>query len=248
MELSIVIPAYNEAHKIARDVQAAGQFLLDQQLAGEIIVADDGSSDGTAQTARNTPVPAGIELKVLDLPHAGKGSAVRQGILESVGQYVMFADAGLCIPYDDVLPGLEQLRAGECEIANGSRKLPASVIDRPQSTYRWLLSRFFRWTVLRFLNLPRELSDTQCGFKIYQGEVARELYSACRIDGFMFDLEVLMRARAKGYTIREFPVHWTCDRDSRLKPAKILFRTLAELHTVKRSIEAETPAEVVARP
>lgn len=236
MDLSIVIPAYREAHKIARDIQAAADFLQQHNLTGEIIIADDGSSDGTAETARATPVLPGIELVVLTPPHRGKGSAVREGMKASRGDYAMFADSGLCVPFDDVLPALARLQSNEAEIAHGSRKMRGSVIDQAQTLSRRILSAGFRWYVLRYLNLPRNLTDTQCGFKIYKGPVARELYAASLTDGFMFDLEILMRARRAGYRVIEFPVHWSCDRDTRLKPTKILGSTFAELAAVKQTV------------
>jgi dolichyl-phosphate beta-glucosyltransferase len=234
MDLSIVIPAYNESRKIARDISAAGEFLIRNQLSGEIIIADDGSPDGTAATARAATPPQGVEVKVLDLPHLGKGSAVREGMKSSRGEIAMFADSGVCIPYDNALPMLEAIRSGQCEIAHGSRKLKASVIDRPQSPYRRVLSWGFRNAVLLYLNLPGHLTDTQCGFKAYRGDVARELYGQSRTDGFMFDLEILMRARRARYRVCEFPVHWSWDPDSRLRPSKILGRTISELRAVKK--------------
>src|SRR4051812_34477991 len=234
VDLSIVIPAYNEAHKIARDIEAASAFLLAHKISGEIIIADDGSSDPTVQTARNIIAPPGIELKVLDLEHRGKGSAVREGMKATSGQVAMFADSGVCIPYDDALPMIEAIRAGTCEIAHGSRKMKGSVIDRSQSLYRRILSWGFRRAVLMYMSLPGHLTDTQCGFKAYRGDVARELYGDCRTDGFMFDLEILMRARKKAYRVAEFPVHWACDPDSRLRPSKILGSTISELRAVKK--------------
>ena len=236
VDLSIVIPAYNEAHKIARDIEAAGSFLVAQKISGEVIVADDGSADQTVQTARNLIPPPGIELNVLDLEHRGKGSAVREGMKASRGEVAMFADSGVCIPFDDALPMIEAIRAGKCDIAHGSRKMKGSVIDRPQTFYRRVLSWGFRRTVLMYMSLPGHLTDTQCGFKVYRGDVGRELYGACRTDGFMFDLEILMRARKKGYRVCEFPVHWACDPDSRLRPAKILGSTISELRAVKRLV------------
>jgi len=242
MDLSIVIPAYNEAHKIARDVAAAGEFLCGHRLSGEVIIADDGSADGTAQAARRSPLSPGVELCVLELPHRGKGSAVRAGILASRGRFVMFADSGLCVPFEDALPAIRMLQSGRADIVNGSRKLPESVIARPQSWYRRLLSRAFRFAVRLYMGLPRGFSDTQCGFKVYRGEVAREIYGRCATDGFMFDLEVLLRAVARQYRVAEVPVHWTCDPDSRLRPAKIFFRTFGELRDVKRQVAEELAA------
>ena len=97
------------------------------------------------------------------------------------------------------------------------------------------------------MNLPRNLSDTQCGFKIYRGKVARELFAACHTEGFMFDLEILIRARSAGYTVAEFPVHWSWDRDSRLKPARILMRTIHELRDVKHRAAQPGQAEAGVR-
>lgn len=239
MDLSIVIPAYKEAHKIARDVRAAAEFLLRNNLSGEIIIADDGSPDGTSAAAATTPLPDGIQRRVLSLEHRGKGHAVRAGIVATRGDYVMFADSGVCVPFEDALSALELLRSGQCDIANGSRKMHTSIINRSQSLYRRTLSRFFRWVVLHALHLPRELTDTQCGFKLYRGDVARKLYADCTIDGFMFDLEVLIRARQRGYRFAEFPVHWTCDPDSRLRPSRILGRSLSELLALRRILADE---------
>ncbi len=247
MELSIVIPAYREAHKISADVRAAADFLVRAGITGEVIIADDGSPDGTAAAARRTPIPPGVELRVLELEHRGKGSALRHGMREARGDYVMFADSGVCVPFDDCLPALDMLRRGDCDIANGSRKLPDSVITRPQSLYRRILSRLFRGVVRRYMRIPR-FSDTQCGFKIYRGDVARKLYIACVTDGFMFDLEVIARALAAGYRIAEFPVHWTCDRDSRLKPSREMLHTFAELHAIKRQLASEPPTQPADRP
>lgn len=247
MDLSIVIPAYNEAHKVARDIAAASAFLLRHQFSGEIIIADDGSHDGTASAAEKCSTPSGIGLQVLRLPHRGKGATVRDGMLATHGDYAMFADSGVCVPCDDALQGLSMIREGECDIANGSRKLPESRIQSPQSFYRRTLSRMFRWAVAHYMNLPPGLSDTQCGFKVYRGEVARELYAACHTEGFMFDLEILIRAREAGHTVAEFPVHWAWDRDSRLKPARILLRTLIDLRDVKLHAARPAQAETLAR-
>jgi dolichyl-phosphate beta-glucosyltransferase len=234
VDLSIVIPAYNEAHKIARDIEAASAFLLAHKFSGQIIIADDGSSDRTALTARNIIPPRGIDLIALELDHRGKGSAVREGMKASRGDIAMFADSGVTVPFDYALPMIEAIRSGKCEIAHGSRKMKGSVIDRSQSLYRRVLSWGFRRAVLMYMSLPGHLTDTQCGFKAYRGDVARELYGQCRTDGFMFDLEILMRAAKKGYRVLEFPVHWSWDPDSRLKPSRILGSTISELRAVKK--------------
>ena len=238
MDLSIIIPAYREAAKISRDVGAAGAFLVQAGLKGEIIVVDDGSPDGTCQAARNSEVPDGVERHVICLERqTGKGAAVRAGMLASHGKFVMFADAGLCVPFQDALKGLEMIRRGECDIAQGSRKLPDSVILRPQGPYRRLCSRAFRFIVRLFMGIPHTFSDTQCGFKVYRGDVARRLFGACISSGFMFDVEILLRALRHGYKVREFPVEWRCDLDSRLRPARGAGKTFAELAAIKKTLK-----------
>jgi len=212
MDLSIVIPAFEEGEKIGRDVKAAAEFLRANRLTGEILVVDDGSSDGTK---------------------------MRTGMKETTGLYAMFADCGLCIPYGNVLQGLEMLRDNACDIAHGSRRHIESDILQDQPWHRRLFSRMFKATVRTMLGVPPELTDTQCGFKIYRGDVARELYGQCISDGFMFDIEVILRAQKKGYRIAEFPVEWACDRDSRLSVTRTPWPVLAELHTLKRALSRE---------
>jgi glycosyltransferase involved in cell wall biosynthesis len=240
MDLSIVIPAYEESRKIVRDIKAAAEFLDANGLEGEIIVVDDGSEDDTAAAAEQTKVSSDARLRVIRYePHRGKGYAVRTGMKETTGQYAMFADCGLCIPYGNALQGLEILQSGTCDIAHGSRRHIESDILRDQPWHRRLFSRMFKSTVRTLLGVPRELTDTQCGFKIYRGNVARELYGQCISDGFMFDIEVILRAAKKGYRIAEFPVEWACDLDSRLSVTRTPWPVLAELRTLKRALSGK---------
>ncbi len=237
MDLSIVIPAFEEGHKIARDVVAAAQFLQEDHLAGEILIVDDGSQDNTARAAQNAPVPDGVQRRVIRYePHRGKGYGVRTGMVQTTGRYVMFADCGLCIPYDNARAGLEMIQNGACDIAHGSRRHLQSAILRDQPWHRRLISRTFKWTVRTILGVPRGFTDTQCGFKIYKGDVARELYGQCVTDGFLFDIEIILRAIRNGYRISEFPVQWACDRDTRLSVARTPWPVLSELHALRRAM------------
>jgi len=243
MDLSIVIPAFREGEKVARDVEAAGKFLAEQGLQGEILVVDDGSPDNTRQAAEQAEVPPGVERRVITYqPNRGKGYAVRTGMAQTRGEVVMFADVGLCVPFENALRGIESIRSGACEIAHGSRKLPESVLRRRQRPYRRALSWLFRKVVGALMGVPGRLTDTQCGFKVYRGDVGRELYAACRTDGFMFDLEILLRALKKGYRVTEFPVAWRCDWDSRLRPARGAGHTFKELRQIKRHLAEEEAA------
>ena len=237
MDFSIVIPAYEESTKIAKDIKRAAEFLDENGFEGEVIVVDDCSTDSTSQVAGNTQVPPSVTLKVLRYePHRGKGYAVRTGMNASTGDYAMFADSGLCVPYEDALRGLELLRTDTCDIAHGSRKMRGCRIEKPQSLYRRTCSKVFHWFVIHDMKIPAEFTDTQCGFKVYKGDIARHLYGECITDGFTFDIEIIMRAQKEGYRIREFPIDWTCDRDSRLSPTRSSFRVLSELLTIRRAL------------
>jgi dolichyl-phosphate beta-glucosyltransferase len=237
MYLSIVIPAFEEADKISHDIDAAAKFLDVNKLEGEIIVVDDGSQDGTSEKAMKTPVPNGIRLNVINCDgHHGKGYAVSMGIKQSAGKYVIFADSGSCIPYENSLKGLELLKNNICDIAHGSRKMVGSNIVKAQSFFRRLYSGLFHWFVVLFMKVPSSLADTQCGFKMYKGDVARLLYNQCRTDGFCFDIEIILRALRNGYRIKEFPVEWTCDLDSRLLPARSARSIIKELYNIRSFI------------
>jgi len=231
--LSIVIPAFDEERKISRDLQAAGAFLISNDIAGEVLVADDGSSDSTAEIAMAAELPARVHRAVIRSGvHRGKGAAVRSGVLASRGEFVLFADSGLTVPFENALTGLRMLGGGSADIVHGSRELSGSVIRRDRDWDRKLISRLFHGLIIRWMRIPRSLTDTQCGFKLYRGDVARKLYAQCTTDGFMFDIEIILRALLGGFRIAEFPVEWTCDRDSRLgirRSARPVVRDLLRL-------------------
>jgi dolichyl-phosphate beta-glucosyltransferase len=234
MDLSIVIPAFNEEKKIGRDMETAAVFIDKQRLSGEVIVVDDGSEDKTAEEARNADVPQAVERNVVRLDkNRGKGFAVKTGILASKGELVLFADSGTCVPYANALAQIERIREGELDIAMASRRLKETVIVRNRSLLRRVISWFFRQIAVLLVGLPRRFTDTQCGFKIYRGGVARELFAACVTSGFLFELEVLLRALRKGYRVEEFPVEWTCDLDTRLNPGSHAAGVAKELFSIR---------------
>ena len=235
IKLSIIIPVFNEQNKISRDILAADRFLASEGLSGEIIVIDDGSTDDTAKTAQQTAETTQFECIIESLrQNRGKGFAVRTGILKSRGEFVVFSDSGCCVPYQEIKLGMDLISSGQCQIAHGSRKLAGCHILQPQPLYRRLCSRLFHWFLIHDIKRLGNLTDTQCGFKIYDGSVAHQFYAENTIDGFMFDIEIILLALSKGYNICEFPVSWTCDPDSRLKPAHETIRILTDLINLKR--------------
>jgi dolichyl-phosphate beta-glucosyltransferase len=237
-KLSIIIPAYNEQSKIGRDIIAADHFLTSEGICGEIIVVDDGSTDTTAETAREAAndVQSACTVERLD-KNSGKGRAVRTVILKRSGEFVLFADSGNCVPYLECKIGIELICSGKCRIAHGSRKLLEGHIVRPQSIYRKICSGLFHWFLIHDIKRLGNLTDTQCGFKVYHGDTARTLYAQSTMDGFAFDIEIILLALSQGLTICEFPVDWTCDPDSRLKPARQAVHVLSDLIHLKKSFK-----------
>jgi glycosyltransferase involved in cell wall biosynthesis len=232
IDLSIVIPAYKESAKIERDIRAASEFLKKAEITGEIVVVDDGSPDDTAAVA------AGLRAEFPNLvvlaykPNRGKGHAVRYGMLRAQGRIVMFADSGLCVPFDIATIGMAMIDMNMCDIAHGSRRMRGSVVVA-QPLYRRLGSRAYKMFVHGVMGIPLYVSDTQCGFKLYRRDVARALYEAAFTDGFMFDTEIIMRALRANYRLLEFPVLWSNDADTRYDPIRGTIRNLRELSKLR---------------
>jgi dolichyl-phosphate beta-glucosyltransferase len=229
--LSVIIPAYNEEKKIETDLAAALEYFRSQPYAFELIAVDDGSADRTPEILQAWEQKAAEVQAICYQPNRGKGHAVRTGMLAAKGEVRMFADAGLCVPFSETAAGLEALRSG-CDVAIGSRKLAASRIVRAQASYRQWGSRVFGAVARRVMGLGG-ITDTQCGFKFYTARAAAELFGASRIDGFMFDAEILILARRRGMQIREFPVAWRADPDTRYRPLAGSLRNALELARIK---------------
>jgi dolichyl-phosphate beta-glucosyltransferase len=252
IDLSIIIPVWNEASKIALDLEDAESFFQQYQIDGEIIVVDDGSVDETAVIARETARTIRYPVRIIPLEsHEGKGSAVRNGVLSSWGQLVLFIDSGSCIPYSDIYRGIQLIRDNRCDVAHASRYLPKSQVIEPQNTFRRLISKIFRLLIQHYLLVPETLTDTQCGLKIYQGDLARILFNQSIIRGFLFDVEVLLLARHRGARICEFPIRWHCDCDTRLSLIHTMPQIIKELCVIKKrqSHALKSPnAETSVRP
>lgn len=233
--LSVIIPAYNEAKKIARDLDAARTYLGDKPWKSEVIVVDDGSADHTAQVV--TDYVARVKslkplITLCSYPrNRGKGFAVRYGVLQAKGSRVAFVDSGLCVPYACLDRGLRLLDEGfDCAIA--SRRASGTKVVRAQPAHRRLGSQAFSAVVKGIMGV-NFVSDTQCGFKVYTSAAAKAIFSRVRTDGFMFDVEALMVAKKLGFRIGEFPVEWANDEDTRYHPVWGTMRNFKELLRIR---------------
>jgi dolichyl-phosphate beta-glucosyltransferase len=231
-DLSLIFPILNEESKIAGDIRSAAEFFYGLGKVTEIIIADDGSSDRGVEVARETEahLPDDISLVILENKiHRGKGFAVRNGIQAAQGEIIIFADSGGNVTWEFLLAGIKLIEHGTCQIAHGSRKLPESTILKQPSLFRRFLSGFFRWFSSLILPIPGHLTDTQCGLKLYTNQAAKTLYEKCVLDGFLFDLEIILRASRAGFEIVEFPLDWACDSDSRLHYFKNMSQMIREI-------------------
>jgi len=228
--ISIVIPIYNENSKIGKDIDAASKYLERINRQSEIIIVDDGSATDITDIISSSRLPDFIKLRYLRDPvHRGKGYAVSCGIRESLGNIVMFVDSGNCVSYNFVDTGIKIIDSNDISIAHGSRKMSGSKIIQPPSNLRRIYQKLFPIIFRMFYNIPSNFTDTQCGFKIYKGNVARSLYENTRSNGFLFEIEIINKAMKAGYKIREFPIEWKADLDSRISPLKDSLKIIGEL-------------------
>jgi dolichyl-phosphate beta-glucosyltransferase len=230
--LTLVLPAYNEEARLgpaldelfgylerrgerARD-GAPGSALLPRAI--DVLVVDDGSTDGTADIVRSRPEAAddsAIRLSLLSVRHGGKGAAVAAGMLAAVGEVVVFADADMATPPDEI-PLLVGALA-QADVALGSRIQPDGTdMRKSQPVYRRMLGRAFHALASAWVVGP--VTDTQCGFKGFRRDVARDLFSRQRIRSIVFDVEIIFLARRRGYSLAVVPIRWADRRGSRMRP------------------------------
>lgn len=247
-DLSIVIPAYNERHRLPPTLEAVLDWVANRPESVEVIVVDDGSTDDTSAVASRYPV------RVLRLPaNAGKGAAVRAGVLESRGRRVLFMDADLATPIEEYDKLSSALDSG-FSVAIGSRPLADSQLEVRQPWLREMAGRAFNG-VVRLLAVPG-IRDTQCGFKLFDGAVARWIFSRCSVDGFGFDVELLHIATRCGIGVREVPVRWAHQEGAVAfsSPARYLrhglrmLRDIVHIRHLHRGLRPGSCELVVSRP
>jgi dolichyl-phosphate beta-glucosyltransferase len=232
-DLSIIIPAFNEGSRIALTIREIVGYCTATQRSYELIVVDDGSSDDTSSVAQQfAEAVAEIRLVRLEANH-GKGYAVRAGVLQALGASILFADADGATPISEI-ERLELALARDADIAIGSRARRVNGVRVEAKLHRHLIGRTFHRLVEWLANAG--VADTQCGFKLFRSRVAHDLFSRMRMNGYSFDVEILLMARHHGYRIAEVPVNWTHKPGSKvrltvdsLQMALDLFRIRARL-------------------
>ena len=234
VDLSIIVPAYNEEHRLPPTLDRLHAFLSQQPLRYEILVVDDGSRDNTCGVVEETMTRIPNLRLVRQTPNRGKGAAVRMGMLAARGQIRVMCDADCSMPPEQLPRLLAPTVECRAEIAIGSRYAEGAKTDVKQPLYRVLWSRLANKVIQR--SLVPGVRDTQCGFKAFTAEAARGLFSVAKIDGWAFDLEILALARRRGYSIEEVGVEWMDDRRSRINPLKDMWKVIREAMTIRRNL------------
>ena len=226
--LSVVIPAYNEARRLPESLATLNDYLTSRPYTWEVIVANDGSEDGTEAVVKEFgSVHGGFHVHTF--PHLGKGAAVKQGMLAASGDYRFLCDADLSMPIE-LLDRLLPSDAPVADVVIGSREATgARRIGEPLG--RRVMGRVFN-VFTRLMATPG-ISDTQCGFKVFTAQAANTLFPLQTLDGFAFDAEVLFLARKRGLKVAEVGIDWHYRSESKVRPIRDGWRTFRDLVLIR---------------
>ncbi len=233
MKLSVIIPAYNEEKRLPKTLEAIDSYLSRQTYTYEILVVNDGSKDQTVDIVKE--LSSFIkDLRLIDnKENHGKGYVVRQGIFEAKGECRLFTDADNSTSIEQVEKMWPELKNG-FEVVIGSRDIKGAVITARQPWYRQLVGEIGNIKI-QFIAGLWGIKDTQCGFKIFTAKAANEIFSRCKTNRWGFDVEALVVAKKLGFKIKEIPVVWENNADSRVRPGAY-FKTLVEVLQIRRNL------------
>ena len=228
--LSIIIPAYNEERRIKSTLKRISNYLTSNGYRYEIIVVDDGSTDGTFSLVKRMKGEIkGLRI-IKNMKNKGKGFSVKRGFLSARGRYMLFSDADLSTPIEEIEKLISWFNKGY-DIVIGSRALKESHIQIHQPWYRELAGRIFNLFV-QAMAVPG-IKDTQCGFKCFSQKAALEICKRQRIERFSFDVEMLYIAKKLGYKIKEVPVRWFNNPQSKVSLLKDSFKMFFDLIRIR---------------
>ena len=234
--LSVVIPAYNEDSRIAGTLKKIRNYLDRQDYSSEIIVVSDGCTDLTDQYAAET-LKKWPNFRLLSREkNKGKGFSVKEGILNSRGRMILFTDADLSTPIEELNNFFPQVY--EYDVLIGSRALPDSKIQVHQSLLRENMGKIFNLFVR--LSVLQGIKDTQCGFKLFHREAALDIFRRIKINGFSFDVEALYVSQKLGYSIKQLPVVWRNSQESRvhiISSSAEMFLDLFRIKSLHKSLK-----------
>jgi len=221
MYLSVIIPAYNEERRLPKTLEEIDKYLSKQSYDYEILVVNDGSKDRTIETVKNlTPTIKNLTVTGYE-QNKGKGFAVRFGMLEAKGDYRLFTDADNSTSIDQIEKMWPEFEKGS-DIVIGSRDVKGAVLNPPQSWIRQIILgegfKLYRKIIIDLWGIE----DTQCGFKCFTKKTAEDIFPKCKIDRFAFDPEILIAGKLSGYKIKEIPVYWKNDLESKVKFKSII--------------------------
>ena len=232
--LSVVIPAYNEAARLGKTLRAVVDYLRQSSPKAELIVVDDGSSDQTAELARQVfKESRDLRTSIISYKsNLGKGRAVRLGLLAARSDVALFSDADLSTPISEAPKLIEPIVQGQCDVTFGSRALDRQLIGVHQPWRREQGGRIFNLVVRLATGLP--FWDTQCGFKAFRMSVCRPLVEAATVDRFGFDVELLYLAFRAGLNLKEIPVRWDHNEGSKVSVVSDSFKMLNEVALIRQ--------------
>jgi glycosyltransferase involved in cell wall biosynthesis len=237
-DLSVVIPAFNEFQRLGHSLTRIVEYVDAQGVDAEIVVVDDGSTDGTGDLARSHLASRRASV-ISNTSNRGKGFAVRRGVLDARGRTVLITDADLSCPIEEHQRLARAMCDRNLDVAIGSRSLPQSRIEVRQHLGRELMGKTFNGFVRALTGMP--YGDTQCGFKLLKAARARQLFERMTIDGFAFDVELLLLCARDGLRVGEVPVVWRNSRDSHVSLFGDSMRMLFDLGRLVRRSAASRP-------
>jgi len=230
-DISIVVPAYNEAKRIGKTIKEIAEYFKAKEMNFEVVVADDGSNDDTVGAAERVVKEINIPITILpSRQNMGKGHALKCGFAAALGDIILFTDSDLSTPlkeFDKMLPFLK----GDYEVVMGSRHLSDSKIVIKQSFLRQMFGKIFYKII--FAILIKDITDTNCGFKAYSRRAGQHLYRNLSINRWGFDTEIIYLAQKYKYKIKEVPVEWYNNSDSKVNIIKAVYDTLLEIFKIK---------------